>query len=196
MSERGSRVGSRRNGDRKKAKSQGTKKLGRVAQLAIYHNDDEAEKFLDAIENGRATRLQLGHVERAHGGGAFAVRVGGMTVDASLRGMLMGRGRFHHNPEATTAARVGSYVVLDGAQIMAVLTSGQASRARRALGVASARSSSNGFRFSRSSEERRNAAARAAMVAGLNVRRSNRRSNSKKSSSGSRRRNRSWFSFF
>ena len=188
------RVGSRRNGERKKPKAQGTKKLGRVAQLAIFHNDDEAEKFLDALENHKETRLQLGQVERAYGGGSFAVKVGDATMNASLRGMLMGRGRFHHNPEASTAARVGSYVVLDGAQIMAVLSPGQASRARRFLGVRSgSRQSST---FNRRSEENRNARNRAAMKAGLNVRRSsskNRKSSSRRSTS---KRSRSWFSFF
>ena len=182
------RVGSRRNGERKKVKTQGTKKLGRVAQLAIYHNDDEAEKFLTALEEGRETRLQLGQVERAYGGGSFSVKVGSARVDASLRGMLMGRGRFHHNPNASTAARVGSYVVLDGAQIMAVLSPDQTARAKRILGVRSG--SRRSSTFNRSSEERRNAAKRAAMLAGLNVRRSS--SNRRPSSS----RSRSWFSFF
>ena len=182
------RVGSRRNGERKKKATQGTKKLGRVAQLAIYHNDDEAEKYLSALEEGRETRLQLGQVERAYGGGSFSVKVGTTMVDASLRGMLMGRGRFHHNPEATTAARVGSYVVLDGAQIMAVLSPGQATRAKRALGVRSG--SRRSSTFNRSSEQRRNAAARATMLAGLNVRRSS--SGRRPSGSSSR----SWFSFF
>ena len=197
MADRGARVGSRRNGDRKKAKAQGTKKLGRVAQLAIYHNDDEAEKFLEAVENHKETRLQLGQVERAYGGGSFSVKVGDATMNASLRGMLMGRGRFHHNPEATTAARAGSYVVLDGAQIMAVLTAGQASRARRALGMASGRSSSGGIHFNRRSEENRNARNRAAMLEGLNVRRSSSARRSAGRSSGRRPgSSRSWFSFF
>ena len=177
------RVGSRRNAEHKKKTTQGTKKLGRVAQLAIYHNDDEAEKFLAALESGRETRLQLGQVERVYGGGSFSVKVGSTKVDASLRGMLMGRGGFHHNPEASTAARLGSYVVLDGAQIMAVLSPDQAARAKRVLGIRSRRSST----FNRSSEERRNAATRAKLLGNLNLRRS---------SSKNRSSRRSWFSFF
>jgi hypothetical protein len=179
------RVGSRRNAEHKKKTTQGTKKLGRVAQLSIYHNDDEAEKFIAALEAGRETRLQLGHVVRAYGGGSFSVKAGSATFDASLRGMLMGRGRFHHNPEAPTAARVGSYVVLDGAQIMAVLSPDQAARAKRVLGMRSG--SRRSSTFNRSSEERRNAATRAKLLANLNLRRS---------SSKNRSSRRSWFSFF
>ena len=156
------RPGRHRNSERKKKSTHGTKKLGRVAQLAVLHNDEVAEEFVRAVEEHDATRYELGVVERAYGGGAFSVNVGGRTVDASLRGILRGRGGFHHNPEATTAVRAGSSVVMDGEQIMAVLSPGQASRARRALGVrsGSGRSSSKGYRFNRSSEERRNAAAK------------------------------------
>lgn len=188
------RVGSRRT-ERTKTKTAGTKKLGRVARLAIFHNDDEAEKFIATVESGKETHLQMGVVQRAYGGGAFSVKAGGKTFDASLRGMLMGRGRFHHNPEATTAVRVGSSVVLDGDQIMSVLSSGQASRARKALGASSGRrsSSNKGYVFNRASEEKRDAAERAAMVAGLDLGRSKSKSSSRRSSS---KRNRSWFSFF
>ena len=151
------RPGRHRNSERKKKSTHGTKKLGRVAQLAVLHNDEVAEEFVQAVVKHDATRYELGVVERVYGGGAFSVNVGGRMVDASLRGILRGRGGFHHNPEATTAVRAGSSVVMEGEQIMAVLSSGQASRARRALGIrsGSGRSSSRGYRFGSSSSGRR-----------------------------------------
>jgi hypothetical protein len=185
----GARVGSRRSEKRKTTTARVTKKLGRMAQLSIRHNDEVGEEFIDDLESGTSTRHTLGLVKAAFGGGAFSVRdlADGHELRASLRGLLEGRGKFHHNPEVTTAARVGTYVVLDGSQIMAVLSSGQASRARKAMGMSSARSSSGskGFSFNRSSEERRNAARRAATLAGLNTRK-RKSSNHKKTSS-------SWF---
>lgn len=179
------RVGSRRSEKRKSTTVRGTKKLGRVAQLSVRHNDEVGEQFIEDLERGKSTRHRLGLVKAAFGGGSFTVLVDGHELRADLRGLLQGRGRFHHNPEATTAARVGSYVVLDGAQIMSVLSSGQASRARRALGMSSLRSSSvsKGFSFNRSSEERRNATLRATTLAGLNATKKKRSSSKKISSS-------------
>jgi len=188
----GARVGSRRSEKRKVTSVRSTKKLGRVAQLSIRHNDEMGEEFIEDLESGHATRQRLGVVKAAYGGGSFSVQdlVSGEEHRVGLRGLLEGRGKFHHNPEVTTAARVGTYVVVDGAQIMAVLSSGQASRARRALGMKSARSSSGnkGYQFNRSSEERRNATHRAATLAGLNTRKHKKSSSPKKTSSPSR-----WF---
>jgi len=186
------RVGSRRS-ERKSAKKAGSKPLGRVARLAIRHNDEEAEKFIKALEKGHETRYALGHVTRSFGFGQFTVQVGHRTIErASLRGMLHGRGHFHHNPEASTAVRVGSYVIIDGEQIMSALSAGQASRARRAVGIVSARGSpkANGFEFNHSSEEKRDAAHRSAMIANLNGSRKNkpaRRSSSARRSASARR---------
>lgn len=187
----GARVGSRRSEKHKKTTTHSTKKLGRVAQLSIRHNDEVGEEFIEDLESGRATRHRLGVVKAAYGGGSFSVQdlISGEESRVGLRGLLEGRGKFHHNPEVTTAARVGTYVVVDGAQIMAVLSSGQASRARRALGMKSARSSSSnskGFQMNRSSEEKRNATRRAALLAGLNASRRKKSSSHKKTSS-------SWF---
>ena len=183
----GARVGSRRSEKRKVTSVRSTKKLGRVAQLSIRHNDEVGEEFIDDLESGKSTRHSLGLVKAAFGGGSFSVLnfADRREIRAGLRGLLEGRGKFHHNPEVTTAARVGTYVVLDGSQIMAVLSSGQASRARKAMGMSSARSSSGakGFSFNRSSEERRNATRRAATLASLNTRKRKSSSNKKSSSS-------------
>jgi hypothetical protein len=76
-----------------------------------------------------------------------------MQFRAHLRGIIKGRGSFHRNPAATTAVRLHSYVVVDGEEIWASLTTGQAYRARKALGLMS--SGSNAM-FNRSSERRLN----------------------------------------
>jgi len=210
MADRSDRTGRRRTeGKKSKSAARVTKKLGAKAQAAIAHNDEDAEAFIYAVENpgnirvSRAVRRQkLGAVTAVVGNYVFKVKSEGMTFDASLRGLLRGGHGLAHNPEATTGVRVGSYVVLDGEEIVAVLTGGQASRARRALGMrsASGRSSSGGIRFARSSEERKDAAHRAALLAGLNRgRRGSSSSHRRRSSSGRRsssKRNRSWFSFW
>jgi hypothetical protein len=192
--------GSRRT-NRKRTQTMGTKKLGRVAQLAIRHNDYLAEEFIDALEAGRSTNYKLG-VATVHSDGSIDVKVEGRVVRAVLRGLLKGKHGFFHNPNATTAVHKDSYVVMDGEIIMAVLSGGQASRARKALGMKSGRSSSS--MFNRSSEERRNAVKRAAMIAGLNTRKAApvRRSSSARRSSEKKRKaaggagGKGWLSFF
>jgi hypothetical protein len=176
--------------ERKATTARKTKKLGRVAQASIHHNEDLVEKFIAAIEEGKATPYQLavaaGNPDDpkhpgtvAFGGGKFSVRIleTGEYVHASLRGLMHGRGGFFHNPEVSTAVRVGSYVLVEDLglgrmaggtshQIMGVLSGGQASRARSAMGIRGA--SSENSLFSRSSEERRNVGIRAARMAELN----------------------------
>jgi hypothetical protein len=178
--------------ERKATAKRTTKKLGKVAQAAIAHNEELVERFIDAVEEGKETRYVIGIAKGnpddprhpgtvSFGGGVFSIYLpeSGEYVRAALRGLMHGRGGFFHNPEVTTAVRAGSYVVVEDLglgrmaggtshQIMGVMTSGQASRARRALGV---RGSSSNSLFSRSSEERRNVGIRGAQMAKLNLRR-------------------------
>jgi hypothetical protein len=191
--------------ERKATTARKTKKLGRVAQASIAHNEDLVEKFIDAVQEGKATPYQLAVAEGnpedpkhpgkvAFGGGVFSVRVleTGTYERAALRGLMHGRGGFFHNPEVSTAVRPGSYVLVEDLglgrmaggtshQIMGVLSSGQASRARSALGIRGASSENSLFR--RSSEERRNVGIRAARMAELN--RGYRRATQKKAKSSS-----------
>ncbi len=176
--------------ERKATSARKTKKLGRVAQASIAHNEALVERFIDAIQEGKATPYQLAVAEGnpedprhpgtvAFGGGKFSIRIleTGDYVHASLRGLMHGRGGFFHNPEVSTAVRAGSYVLVEDLglgrmaggtshQIMAVLSGGQASRAKTAMGIRGA--SSENSLFSRSSEERRNVGIRAARMAELN----------------------------
>ncbi len=188
--------------ERKATAKRTTKKLGKVAQAAIAHNEELVERFIDAVEEGKETRYVIGIAKGnpddprhpgtvSFGGGVFSIYLpeSDEYVRASLRGLMHGRGGFFHNPEVTTAVRAGSVVVVEDLglgrmaagtshQIMGVMTSGQASRARRALGI---RGSSSNSMFSRSSEERRNVGIRAASMAKLN--RGRRATQKRKSSS-------------
>ena len=176
--------------ERKATTARKTKKLGRVAQASIAHNEMMVEQFIAAVEEGKATPYELavatGNPDDpkhpgtvSFGGGKFSVRIleTGEYVRAALRGLMHGRGGFFHNPEVSTAVRDGSYVLVEDLglgsmaggtshQIMAVLSSGQASRAKTVMGLRG--SSSENSLFSRSSEERRNVGIRAARMAELN----------------------------
>ncbi len=203
--------------ERKAKSARKTKKLGRVAQASIAHNEALVERFIRDVEEGRATPYELGVAEGnpadprhpgtvSFGGGVFSVRLveSGEYAHASIRGLMHGRGGFFHNPEVSTAVRAGSYVVVEDLglghmaggttyQIMGVMTTGQASRARRAFGIRGGDSSSSNSLFSRSSEERRDEEIRAGQMAKLNrARRTARRNTNaaaggKKSSSSSKK---------
>ncbi len=140
--------------DRKATAKRKTKKLGKIAQAAIAHNEELVEKFIEAVQEGKETRYEIGIAKGnpddprhpgtvSHGGGVFSVYLpqSGKYVRAAIRGLMHGRGGFFHNPEVSTAVRAGSYLVVEDLglghmaggtshQIMGVMSSGQASRAR------------------------------------------------------------------
>lgn len=188
--------GARRNGSRRapKPKKAGTKKLGRVALAAIAHNEMIVDEFIAAKAAGVESPYELAVIKAnpasehpgtwAFGGGSFSVQLSnGRYVRAHLRKLLQGRGRFHHNPDVMTAARDGSYVLVEDLglsgrsgglthQIMAVLSPDQAARAhmnanvRRSSSGARSSSGSRGWEFNRGLAPYTNAAThRAAAVA-------------------------------
>jgi hypothetical protein len=168
--ENGGGNGRRRTTHREKTSKRKTKKLGYVAQASISHNDALVEKFIEDLKAGRPVSYEVAVVEAnpsgAHpgrvefGGGVFSVRVGGVYHQASLRGLLKGRGRFHHNPDVITAVKDGRHVLVEDLglgersgtgvthQIMGVMMYDQYLRALEALGkgkrTSSRRSSSGG----------------------------------------------------
>jgi len=135
--------GQSRRGRSSRATAKKVKKLGRVARISVRKNDEITEKFIEDVRAGRTTggRL-LGIVEKAEGGGRFSVKVDGKVETIPLRGLLRGRGGFHRNPDATTAARRGSTVLVHHGEIVSVLAPDQVLRAQRAL---TSSSSSNGL---------------------------------------------------
>jgi hypothetical protein len=136
------------------------KELGRVAQASIVHNYTLVEDFISAAQSGMPTPYRLARVEKVYGGGAFEVKIlgEGFTVRAKVRQLMHGRGRFHHNPEVSTAARIGGYVLVEDLglghmgsgvthQIMGVLDMTQAARALAALGIADEHGYAGAYNF-------------------------------------------------
>ncbi len=156
-------MGKNRNGPPRKTVKK-RKELGRVAQASIIHNYTLVEDFISAAQSGMPSPYRLARVDKAYGGGSFDVQIlgEGFTVRAKLRQLMHGRGRFHHNPEVTTAARVGGYVLVEDLglghmgsgvthQIMGVLDMSQAARALRALGIADEHGYAGAYNFGSSS---------------------------------------------
>jgi hypothetical protein len=161
----------------KKSKTK-TKKLGYLAQASIDHNDKLVESFIEDLEAGHPVSYKIAVIEAnpsgdhpgrvEFGGGVFSIRVGGMYHHASLRGLLKGRGRFHHNPDVITAVKEGRHVLVEDLglgersgtgvryQIMGVMMYDQFLHAMNLMGkskrTSSRRSSSGmgkGFMFNR-----------------------------------------------
>jgi len=174
----------------RKSSHRATKKLGRVAQAAIAHNEELGEAYVEAVKAGLPTHL-IGGVAMADpgsthpgtvafGDGLFSVRLNtGSFVLATTRGMVTLRGRVRFNPAVSTAIHGGTAVVVEDMglrvgvathRIVAVLTAAQANAARPAARSSSHRSRSSNIVFARrsSSTRRANAEARAAAVAALN----------------------------
>lgn len=161
--------GRRRTAHREKTKASArkTKKLGYVAQASISHNDALIESFIADLKAGRPVAYEIAVIEAnpagSHpgkvefGGGVFSVRIGDKYHRATLRGLLKGRGRFHHNPEVITAAKAGRHVLVEDLelggrsgtgvthQIMGVMMYDQYARAMEAMGK---RTTSKGKRSS------------------------------------------------
>lgn len=172
----------------RKSSHRATKKLGRVAQAAIAHNEELGEAYVEAVTAGLPTHL-LGGVAMADpgsshpgtvafGDGLFSVRLhDGSFVHATTRGMVTLRGRVRFNPAVSTAIHDGTSVVVEDMglrvgvathRIVAVLTAAQANAARPAARRSSSPSSNVVFARRSSSTRRANANARASAVAALN----------------------------
>jgi hypothetical protein len=193
----------RKRGPSRRASTKSVKSLGRRARVSVRKNDEATEKFIADVRAGRATggRL-LGIVEGAEGGGSFSVKVDGAVHKLPLRGVLRGRGGFHHNPAATTAARRGSTVLIKDGEIVSVLAPDQVLRANRAMassGSAKAprrRSSSNmGFNWDRAGNIA-GASSRKALVASLASTAKAPKRNHRPTAPAKGAEARSWFSFF
>ena len=198
-----------------RATAKKAKKLGRVARISIRKNDDATEKFIADVRAGRSTAGRLlGIVERADGGGRFTVKVDGEVQRLALRGLLRGRGGFHRNPDASTAARRGSTVLVHHGEIISVLAPDQIVRVRSALASSSSEHSSNhlhaprrrltsssnhnggpGFEWNRSAAVR-GASARRSMVAALEPTTKAPKRDHRPKAPPKGAEERSWFSFF
>ena len=180
----GARPGGKRSRKNKRA---APKKLGRKAQAGIFHNDDEVEKYIEAVADGRPVYFEVGVAEAnprsAHpgafefGDGSFSVRLEEGYVRAILIGHVRTPGRVHKKEGVATAVHDGSVVLVEplglrvGAsthRIVGVPSPDQLARMVRRLSSSARSSSSNLFtRRRRSSSIRREAAARRAEIEAL-----------------------------
>ena len=180
----GARPGGRRTRKNKRA---APKKLGRKAQAGIYHNDDEVEKYIDALESGRPLFYEVGVAEAnpmnavhpgkfEFGDGSFSIRVADGYVRAILKGHVRTPGAVHKKEGVPTAINEGSVVLVEplsfrvGVSTYRVVGVPTADQLDRISGRRSSRKSSSSnviSRKRRSSSLRREAEARMATVATL-----------------------------
>jgi hypothetical protein len=109
--------------ERKATTMRKKKPFGKRAQLSISHNDELIEKFISDLREGNETPYQIAVVEAnpagkhpgkaEFGGGMFSIKLNGVYYRAALRGLLKGRGRFHHNPDVITAVKEGRHVLVE-----------------------------------------------------------------------------------
>jgi hypothetical protein len=115
------------------------RQLGRAAQRSENKNSEAAEAFVTSIEVDTVHRATtLARVTRQVGGGRVELQLyTGETGLFPIAGRIGFRGRAANKTDRDACMCVGDYVVLDGAQIVAVLGDDQAKRAQVALHLAS-----------------------------------------------------------
>lgn len=163
MAENAGGGGGRRNRSTKRRGPGGGKPLSKLALSAIDKNQALVEDWLDDLEAGEVEEdIFMAKVIKQYGL-EFDVQAPGQAPRrATVRGLFRAKGAFK-NPGATTAVRVGNWVLVNegglghmaagtAATIVGVMTAEQASRAKRFMGMrgSSGRSSSgNVFEFNR-----------------------------------------------
>lgn len=153
MSGNGARRGGR--GTQKKRGPGGAKPLGKLALSAIDKNDALVERWLEDARTGDLDEgVFMAKVIKQYGLEFDVQKPGGESQRATVRGLFRAKGAFK-NPGATTAVRVGGWVIVNEgglghmaggttATIVGVMTPEQSTRGKSymAVGVAG-RSSSN-----------------------------------------------------
>ena len=127
----------------RKVTSSRAKPLGKAAKRSIRKNNEAVDRFFDGLKKKeKATPYVLATVTKAHGDAMFDVEAGGSEMRVRLSGPLTGRGKFHHNPNVTTAVHVGSTVLVLDEMIVGVLSYEDASYARSLMARSAKKSSS------------------------------------------------------
>lgn len=100
---------------KRRVKSHKPVTLGPAAMRAIQKNQAVVDEFMKGLRDGSldVTRYFYGSVVHVYGTQFDVALADGRTVRAGLSGVLTGRGGFFRNPEATTAVRLGSDVVVE-----------------------------------------------------------------------------------
>ena len=89
--------------------------LGPAAMRAIQKNQAVVSEFMEELRDGTldVTKYFYGRVVHVYGNRFDVLLADGREVRAGLSGILTGHGGFFRNPEATTAVRLGSDVVVE-----------------------------------------------------------------------------------
>ena len=111
------------------------RQLGRAAQRSETKNSEGAEDFVASIETNTVHRaITLARVTRQVGGGRVELQLyTGETGIYTIAGRIAFRGRAANKTDREACMCVGDYVVVDGAQVVAVLGKALAARAETAL---------------------------------------------------------------
>jgi len=103
-------------------------KLARKTVRQLDHTDRYYTALKKALEkNGEAEHMYLAHVQASAGGARFRVKdVMGVEHVVNLSGTLTLKGKQFRNTKIQVAIVAGSWVIVDGATIHAVLGAGRA----------------------------------------------------------------------
>ena len=126
----------------RKVTSSRAKPLGKAAKRSIRKNNEAIDRFFNGLKKKeKEMPYVLATVTKAHGDAMFDVEAGGSEMRVRLSGPLTGRGKFHHNPNVTTAVHIGSTVLVLDEMIVAVLSYADASYARSLMARSAKKSS-------------------------------------------------------
>lgn len=111
------------------------RQMGRAAQRSENKNSDGAESFVAAVEADNIhPATTLGRVTRQVGGGRVELQLyTGETGIYTIAGRIAFRGRAANKTDRDACMCVGDFVVVDGAQVAAVLGDDQAKRVEAGL---------------------------------------------------------------
>ena len=154
MAEDGHRTGRHARGaTQKRPGAKKSKPLSKIALSAIDKNDAIVEKWL---AGKTPYACFMAHIEKGYGGGVFDANVQapgklGGTHRVSSRGLFRSKSGAFHDPTGGGSAGIRT-VLVQGGQIIGVMTDEQAARGRaRARGSGSSRRSSASSLFNRGS---------------------------------------------
>jgi len=123
-------------------------KLARKTVRQLDHSDRFYKALKTALEtHGEADNMYLARVESSAGGARFRVKdVMGVEHVVNLSGTLTLKGKQFRNPKIQAAVAAGSWVIVDGATIHAVIGAGRAAELK-ALYKVKAASNRNELNF-------------------------------------------------
>ena len=112
--------------------------VSKKVQKAEKKSDNVAAAFLDALRKGRHTDLFLAKVDRVKGDGRFTVKdTEKKELNVRISKTLFAKAAKHRNATMKTAVHVGTYVIVDGDTIRAVIGESDAANIKALMKVSS-----------------------------------------------------------